>query len=233
MAVSDDIESEVRRILREPWDVRDGRVVPEDTDLSLGNEAVEFKRATVLYADLSGSTTLVDSKRWQFAAEIYRSFLYCAARIIRNEDGVVTAYDGDRVMGVFIGDTQSSNAVSAALKINFAVQQIINPAIKKQYPKADYTLKHVAGVDTSHISVARTGVRGGNDLVWVGRAANYAAKLTELDLEPRTWITKDVFEKVLDSVKYGGNPRELMWKNWSWTQMSNYSIYSSTWWRKV
>lgn len=233
MAISDDLELEVRRILRETWDVRDGRVVPEDNDLSLGNEAVEFKRATVLYADLSGSTTLVDNKTWQFAAEMYRSFLYCAARIIRNEDGAVTAYDGDRVMGVFIGDTQSTNAVRAALKINFAVQHVINPAIKKQYPKTSYTLKHVTGVDTSHIRVARTGVRGGNDLVWVGRAANYAAKLTELDLEPRTWITKDVFEIMLDTVKFGGTPKQLMWKSWTWTQMSGYSVYSSGWWWKV
>jgi class 3 adenylate cyclase len=181
MALKDDLETEVARILKETWDVRDGRVVPEDDDLSLGNEAVEFERATVLYADLSGSTTLVNRKTWQFAAEMYRGFLYCAARIIRNEDGAVTAYDGDRVMGVFIGETQSTNAVKAALKINFAVQQIINPAIRKHYPKSNYSLKHVAGVDTSPIRVARTGVRGGNDLVWVGRAANYAAKLTELE----------------------------------------------------
>jgi class 3 adenylate cyclase len=233
MAIADDLEVEVGRIFRESWNVRDGRVVPEDADLSLGNEAVEFKQATVLYADLSGSTALVDDKSWQFAAEIYRSFLYCAARIIRNEGGVVTAYDGDRVMGVFIGETQSTDAVRAALKIRYAVSQIINPAIKKQYSKSSYVVRHVVGVDMSHISVARTGVRGGNDLVWVGRAANYAAKLTELDLEPRTWITKDVFDSMTDSVKYGGNPKQLMWKSWTWTPMNGYSVYSSTWHWKV
>ena len=32
------------------------------------------------------------------------------------------------------------------------------------------------GIDTSKLFVARTGIRKSNDLVWVGRAANYAAK---------------------------------------------------------
>jgi class 3 adenylate cyclase len=109
----------------------------------------------------------------------------------------------------------------------------VNPAIKRQYPKSNYILKQVVGVDTSQIRVARTGVRGGNDLVWIGRAANYAAKLTELRLKPSTWITKDVFDVMSDNVKSGGNPSQNMWQNWKWTELGDYSIYSSTWWWRV
>jgi class 3 adenylate cyclase len=65
--------------------------------------------------------------------------------------------------------------------------------------------------------------------VWVGRAANYAAKLTELNLGPTTWITRDVFNKLADEAKFGGQDGELMWKKWNWTPMNNYEIHSSTW----
>jgi class 3 adenylate cyclase len=71
--------------------------------VKLGNDAVKLS-ATVLYADLADSTKLVDGHTKQFSAEIYKTFLHCAAKIIRSEDGVITAYDGDRVMAVFIGD---------------------------------------------------------------------------------------------------------------------------------
>jgi hypothetical protein len=48
----------------------------------------------VLYADLADSTKLVDEYQRPFAAEIYKTFLHCAGKIIRAEDGTITAYDG-------------------------------------------------------------------------------------------------------------------------------------------
>lgn len=224
-----DIEASVRKIFRDVWETREGRVVPEPGDLALGNDAVHFDRATVLYADLSGSTALVEAYGWMFAAEIYKAYLHCATTIIRNEGGSITSYDGDRVMGVFIGDTQTTPAARAGLKINYAVQNIVNPALRNQYSSADYQVKQVVGIDTSEVRAARTGVRGDNDIVWVGRAANFAAKLTELKLAERTWVTTEAYERMHDATKYGGSNNSLMWKKYNWTQMDDHSIYGSTW----
>jgi len=47
----------------------------------------------------------------------------------------------------------------------------------------------VVGIDTSALFVARIGVRNDNDLVWVGRAANYAAKLTEIPEDNTVFVT--------------------------------------------
>lgn len=223
------MKSQVAKIFRESWDKRDGRVVPSPEDLQLGNDAVEFGRATVLYADLSGSTSLVDSHGWMFAAEVYKTYLHCAAKIVLSEEGSITSYDGDRIMGIFIGEMQSTHAVTCGLKLNYAVREIINPALKAQYKSSSYTVSQVVGIDTSEIRAARTGVRGGNDIVWVGRAANYAAKLTELKLEERTWITDDVFKKMADSAKFGGANNDLMWKKYKWSQNGDYAIHGSTW----
>src|SRR3954451_5134727 len=98
MALPDDLEEEVANIFREQWSIRDGREVPAPASLKLGNDAVELKPATVLYTDLDGSTSMVDSKSWQIAAEGYKSYLHCAAKLIKAEGGVITSYDGDRVM---------------------------------------------------------------------------------------------------------------------------------------
>ena len=117
------------------------------------------------------------------------------------------------------------------MKINWAVKNILMPAMKKQYPKTDFKVRHVVGIDHSDLFVARTGVRGANDLVWVGSAANYAAKLTELDAEYPTWITHRVFDSVREEVKVSSGGK-AMWEARRWTTMDNLSIYRSDWsWR--
>ncbi|MBA8907504.1 adenylate/guanylate cyclase domain-containing protein [Aminobacter ciceronei] len=232
MALADDIKAEVTKIFKDQWSRRTGQVVPEPESISLSNEAVEFEQATVLYADLSGSTAMVDGKKWWFAAEVYKTFLHCAAKLVRAEGGSITSYDGDRIMGVFIGDYQCTRAARCGLKINFAVQKIVNPALAARYPDANYSAKQVVGIDVSSIRAARTGVRGGNDIVWVGRAANYAAKLTDLDLAQRTWITEAVYNRINDAAKFGGEPKENMWKKFKWSQHDDMTIYGSIWtWR--
>jgi uridylate cyclase len=231
VGLKDDLLAEVSTAFRSTWDVRDGRVVPDTDDLALGNQAVRLEDAVVLYADMSGSTALVDSHKWHFAAEIYKSFLTCAARVIRFEGGDITAYDGDRIMAVYLGDSKSTAAARTALKINYCAIHIINPLVEKHYPKNTYRLKHVVGVDRSELHVARTGVRGANDLVWVGQAANYAAKLSDLSSDYPSRITGQVYDHLHESLKVSdGRP---MWEEARWTAMNDMRIYRSTWWWPV
>lgn len=229
MTFKSDLEQEVRSTFVEIWQERDGRVVPDPEDLSLRNVAVKLQ-ATVLYADMADSTDLVDDQPYPFSAEVYKAYLRCAARIIKNEQGNITAYDGDRIMAIFLGDSKNTSAVRAGLKINYAVREIINPLMKKQYPNKKYQLKHVVGIDTSELFVARIGVKNDNDLVWVGRAANYAAKLCSLNGTHCTYITKAVFDKTDKSMKYDSKSGALVWVEEVWTQRNNLKIYSSSAW---
>lgn len=230
MSLKEDLTNKVAEIFRDKWEKRDGQVVPEPDDIKLNNDAVLID-GTVLYADLNESTNLVNNHKQFFSSEIYKTYLHCTAEIIKNEGGVITAYDGDRIMAVFIGNSKNSDAARTALKINWAVQNIINPAIKKQYPQETYEIKQVVGIDTSSLYVARTGVRGANDLVWVGRAANYAAKLSSRNYPP-SQITEDVYIKLNTKSKYGMNGSN-MWTETTAPELSGMKIYTSTWWWEV
>jgi class 3 adenylate cyclase len=230
MSLKDDLSDKVAEIFRSAWTERDGKVVPESDDLNLGNDAVLLD-GTVLYADLNESTNLVDSYKPAFAAEIYKVYLHCAAKIIITEGGVITSYDGDRIMAVYLGDSKNSDAARAALKINWAVGNIINPAIKKQYANETYSVSQVVGIDTSSLFVARTGIRGSNDLVWVGRAANYAAKLSGRT-GPPSQITEDVYNCLNDKSKFGMNGNNI-WEKTTASELNYHTIYTSTWWWEV
>jgi class 3 adenylate cyclase len=227
MGLSDDLKTEVGKIIRSIWSIRDGEVVPDTPDLKLENDGVKLT-ATVLYADIDGSTNMVDSKTAQFAAEVYKAYLLCASRIIRSEKGMITAYDGDRVMAVFIGDSKNTSAVRCGMKIKAAALDIINPAIKNQYD-SDFQLKQVVGIETSELLVARTGIRGANDLVWVGPAANYAAKLSSLSEKPyATFISEAIYNNMNDSVKFTNGTD--MWERRSWRGKT---VYRSSWYWHV
>jgi class 3 adenylate cyclase len=229
MATAKEVRDEVKEIFATNWKTRDGQVVPDSDSVQLGNDAVKLD-ATVLYADLADSTELVNNYKAHFAAEIYKTYLVTACRIIRDRGGDITAFDGDRVMAVFIDGSKNSNAARAALEINWAVKNVITPAIKAQYPTTAFEIQQAVGIDTSALFVAKTGIRGSNDLVWVGRAANFAAKLSAYRHgNYSSFITEDVFNKLLDTSKYGGNPKRLMWEKIMWQEMG-ITIYGSNFW---
>jgi class 3 adenylate cyclase len=223
MGLKEDLTSEVGSIFRSQWNEEVTTSVPDPKDLLLNsNHSKKLETAAVLYADIDGSTSMVDQYTWGFSAEVYKAYLRCASQIIKAEGGVITAYDGDRVMGIFMGNRPRTDAVRASLKINWAVDQIIRPAYTGVYPKlsSNFVLKHVIGIDVSEIHAARIGVHGDNDIVWVGGAANHAAKLCTQSAQP-IWITKPVFDGMDKTVRYAQNGVGAdMWSPYTWNSKS-------------
>lgn len=226
MGFQDDLRDEVDAFLTDTWTTREGQKVPETEDVQLGNDAVKLD-AVVLYSDMDGSTKLVDKyKRW-FATSIYKSFLYTAAKVIRKQGGVITSFDGDRIMAVFIGNAKNTSAARSALGINWARHRVINQSIEDNYPDVDYRSSHTTGVASSDLFIARTGIRGSNDLVWVGPAANRAAQLSESGSYAPSIITRDVYGRLNDSAKISNDGEDM----WSRTTSGEGAVYTSTWWK--
>ncbi len=215
MGLTQELTTEVNGILQSKWESRDGTVVPTPESVRLGdNEGVNIN-GTVLYADIDGSTKMVDRFNSQFCAEVYKSYLHCAGKIIRSESGTITAYDGDRVMAVYIGAGMYDRAVRSAMKICKAVESIINPFIKS-VRKVDFQLRQSIGVDTSKLFVVRTGVRGATDLVWVGRAANYAAKMSGISDPPyHVFISHPVYDGLSQVCRMCGDKNMWLYKEGS------------------
>ncbi len=223
MPLYDDLVDKVSDIFGYEWDVKEGRVVPDISRLTSVNSAIEFK-GTVLYADLVDSTSLVDSRDKTLASEIYKAYLYCAGRLIRANGGTITAYDGDRVMAIYTGNYKNTSAVTTALEINYAVGNIINPAIIKQYSGETFRTNHLIGIDYGVLWAVKTGVREDNDIVWVGRAADHAAKLTTLASDYTIYITKQVYNS-MDGLKVSDTGSGV-WEIATWEEM-NRTIYKT------
>jgi adenylate cyclase len=122
----DTLSDSVDDIFSVAWDEREGRTVPDSDSVTLRNGAVKLD-AVFLYADLAGSSRLARVCQWQTTAKIIRAYLDVATRLIRAWGGEIRSFDGDRVMGVFIGDTPNSNAANCAREIDYVVEKIIAP----------------------------------------------------------------------------------------------------------
>lgn len=228
MPLGNEIQTEVTSVLSGTWTVRTGQVVPESDQVLLAGGAVKLS-AAVLYADLANSTELASSFNGRVAAAVVKAFLAASTRLIRARGGQVRSFDGDRVMGIFVGDHKNTSAMKCALNINWAVTEVIRPKITTIFPQlsaGNWSFNHAVGIDTSEVLTVRAGIRNNNDLIWVGKAPNVAAKLSSLREEGySSYVTARTYNPAHASVKKSSDDR-WMWESRTWNQGP---IYRSAW----
>lgn len=180
MIFKDDLISARDAIIGSQFSVSDAQVVPKTEDVGY-NDAKKLQ-ATYLYADMVDSSGLVGIAPQQTVGKVLRLYLDLSVRIIRNRNGYIRSFDGDRVMGIFIGDGRQDRAVKAAMNIKWACQEIIQPKLTyKSIKNAGWKLQTGCGIASGEALIIRGGVRrSSSDLVSVGAPPNLAAKLSDI-----------------------------------------------------
>jgi class 3 adenylate cyclase len=174
MALLEELNGKIDAYVKQPYEIEETTIVP-DTDtakLTFGNKGLTCEYA-FLFMDIRKSSQLHEQYGFTKAAKIYQSFHDINVRVIEENSGSVRAFDGDRVMGVFVGPSKNSNAVKAAMQIQWAIRNILNP-------KLETKITCGGGIDYGKILVTKIGKgrnKNNNDLVWIGKADNYASHL--------------------------------------------------------
>lgn len=198
-----DIEDRVRKCFGTPFDLRVARTIPRADKLALHNGCRHCEGA-VLYSDVVQSSVLAAEFDDEGAAKIIQAFIVGSAQVIKYYGGTVTAYDGDRVMAVFDDDQPEVSAVHAALCIGGFVGTVLNPVMNEFFglPRKSQRIRHCSGVDRGDMLAVKIGIRGNSDLLWSGRPANYAAKMSS-NRDPfyPTVVSGRVFQKLDDQYK--------------------------------
>jgi len=174
MAFLDDLKGKIDAYVKQPYEIEETTIIP-DTDtakLTFGNKGLTCEYA-FLFIDIRKSSQLHEIYGFTKAAKIYQSFHDINVRVIEENSGSVRAFDGDRVMGVFVVGSKNSNAVKSAMQIQWAIRTILNPKLGTQITCG-------CGIDYGKILVTKIGKgrdKNNNDLVWIGKADNYASHL--------------------------------------------------------
>lgn len=240
--LSDKIAANSKTLWTVAWNERTGQRVPSTDDIAHSNGAVKVE-ATYLYADLADSTEMQKLFGSDFAARVHRMYLGGASEIIRAQGGTIKSFDGDRVMGIFMGKRMRNDATSAALKINWVVSEVINKlTISRKRANGNWwKVEHGVGIDSGEALIVRAGVRnkaGGsnhNDLISIGAAPAIAAKLSGLrKVGGSTIVTDDVYRFLSDSTKLSQKDKAPMFKGPQVRDVEPYKVttYTSSWWTR-
>lgn len=226
MALLDDLKNKISSYATEKYEIDETTIVPatDYSKLTFGNKGLTSDFA-FLFVDIRQSSQLHDLYGFKTAAKIYQSFHEINIRVITANEGSVRAFDGDRAMGVFAGTRKRSNAVKAAMQIQWAIRTILNPKLQTK-------ILCGAGVDNGKTLVTKVG-KGRNtenqDLVWIGKASNYASHLAN-EAENTIIIIVDTFTNMDKDNKTSSDGKEM------WTQKvltlkngSKINCYESGW----
>lgn len=189
----DEIESDIKDMQNMEFSYSLTDSVPSKNDNFISFEAGYKKKgkilkSCILYADIRNSIALTEKHHTKTMGKIYSIFSKSILKIARYHSGFVRNIIGDRVMVVFPQENCFTNAVNCAISIN-SMSKIINKRFNVDF-------KCGIGIDYGVIKIIKVGIiRQGEEnnenksLVWVGKPANYASRLT------------DVANKVVDNTK--------------------------------
>lgn len=171
--------------------------VPSLLDSDLTYESGEAKKGKcietcVLFVDIRNSVELTRKHDSETMGRIYTAFTKGVLNAAREYQGYVRNIIGDRVMVVFPVNNCFVNAINCAVTINH-----ISKMINEVFSNVDF---HCGiGIDYGEMRVIKVGIERKGDentenkgLVWVGKPANLASRLT--DFAGKT--VKDIFYNV-------------------------------------
>ncbi|CUW40071.1 conserved protein of unknown function(containing Adenylyl cyclase class-3/4/guanylyl cyclase domain,59-210) [Magnetospirillum sp. XM-1] len=230
-----DIADEVATILSADFaiNVTDTQSVPH-----FGNPAITFPNldaktqgcklidTCVLYIDIRRSTDLNLRHQASTLAKLYSAFVRAMTRCARQHEGHVRGIIGDRVMVLFDTPGAVVNAVDTAISMNSTAQYVIN----KNFLANDVTCG--IGIDMGKMLATKTGIikRGHENqnyknLVWLGRPANVASKLTDAANKPEESVIIPAAE-ILRQTSLLGIPT---WQDAWWPTVMNGFFHAGGW----
>ncbi|MGP6175368.1 adenylate/guanylate cyclase domain-containing protein [Corynebacterium sp. A21] len=238
MGLFDEVNAQLDKTVRQPMTITKKQTsttsVPEAVDL--GYSEGKVISATYLYTDMLNSSGLAAAADKEAAAQTFRAFLNVSTKIIRNLEGHIRSFDGDRVMGVFTGPNKEDRAIKSAMRIKWAVDTIVTPALHQEIPalqKVGWTLSQSSGIATGDALLARAGFRGSDDMISIGAAPNLAAKLSDMrdDGTKAGYVTRigqGTYNRLSDSHKFSNGTS--MWEGPYSLSMGDgsYSYYRSS-----
>lgn len=210
--------------------------IPEPADIPLGKKAAKLD-ATALFIDLRQSSDITNSFRRQTAAKMLKAYFDGAVRIVRQNDGQVRSFNGDGMLALFVGDSRSNNAAMAVFQLKWFVQNVLHPKLNRLFDGNEgargqrLSFNIGCGLDDGDIYAVRVGIRGTNDVAWVGRCTNTAAKLSDvLRGTSNIGVTRAVYDR-LNGRRLEKDGRQK-WSDEKWDTFGGLkrAYRTSNWW---
>ena len=228
MTLKEDIIKKAKEIESETFQVEEVSYVPtiSNSKLTFGCKGLEFE-ATVLYIDMRGSTAILNTHRKRVVAKLHMLYYHAIVKIAKATGGEIRSFNGDSLLVFYQGTTKQnlSNAVKAAMQMNYAIKVLLNDNLKN-YSDIDFGI----GIDDGKILATKVGIGGTDetkDLIWIGNAVNKSTKISDkCSSYFNIGISQRVYDNLLDDVKYDINNN--IWNSCNFIYNGENEVYYKT-----
>lgn len=213
----DDLDQEISIIHDSGFDIEIMETLDgpnySDPNLTFENFDDKYKKVKiietcVLYVDIRKSTKLNLQHYPKTMAKLYSSFIRGMIKAGEEYEGKIRNIVGDRIMVVFDCSNCFTEAVDTAILMNTISKNIINKRFKED------AFKCGIGIDYGKMMIVKCGtIKHGQEnpnyrsLVWLGKPANIASKLTNA-------ANKTSTNRTVDGLHIGLHFRNI--NEWSW-----------------
>ena len=202
---------------------REGEVVPQPEDLSLG-EVREFKLA-VLHIDIDNFKQTIGNLSMTEMMRFASIFLTEMTYIIKEFDGAVEQYVGDSVTALFGVDYEAPKAAENCLNCALAMLTLIKYSVNQYLTNQELpTFTCSIGIDLDETWIERVGIRGTNQLTLIGHGVSRAAQLRELANPNEILLGDKLFQNLSDDEKKYCIAQPAA-SDWDWTYTNSQRAY--------
>jgi len=159
--------------------------------------AERYTDCTVLFADLSGYTSMVEREPLLEVKRVLDQFFGSATSIVRSNGGVVEKFIGDCVMAVFKGAVRGvglNNQAIAALKSALEIAESVDQLSHRRVQAGRRTLSMTAGLSTGPVLIGCFGGLEQMDFTLIGDTVNVASRLQSLAKPGQIAISSETYQ---------------------------------------
>lgn len=154
------------------------------------------KRATILFADIRGFTSMSETMQPEDVVSIINSYLSVQTEIILRNGGMLDKFVGDCVMAVYgiplAKEDDALRAVRSALEIQIAVDQMN----QQRRTAGEKTVTIGIGINTGDVVSGNMGSKQKMDYTVIGDAVNLAARLESVAEGGSILISEETYNLV-------------------------------------
>jgi adenylate cyclase len=143
----------------------------------------ERREATVLFADLRGFTTFVESNRPEEVISTMRSYFTAMHHVIRNNRGLVLQFVGDEIEAVFGVPVRFEGHAEAAVQSALQMDQALDALNRERVALGKVPLSHGIGIHSGMVLAGNTGSEEQPAYALIGDTVNVASRIQDLTRE--------------------------------------------------
>lgn len=162
-------------------------------------DAAEIKNAevSILFADITGFTTISETKKPEEVSEFLANFFSCAVEAIFANGGTLDKFIGDAVLAFFGAPLEQSDHAERAVRAGLMMHELVHEWNEERAKEELPEVKIRVGINSGPAVVGNVGTEKRVDYTVLGSSVNIASRLESSVAKPGDLVISEMTRQLL------------------------------------